>query len=998
MIARQALDPEALRSFFDPLFEAVHQSGGFVATLSSGGGFTALFPDRPGRNVTRHARSAALAMRRSLLELAARRALGAGGAQTPFRIGLAWGHGPLDDRAHRPGSRVLPDLRPRDGGLPGDRPRGGRQRAPPRSQLPRAAPRGQRAGERGGPRRGRSPERAPSLTITSAPTDADVEAFLPPGAGDLAPEGEIREVTTVSVSLDRVESPTELLQQLHEISAMYGATFAGMTVTERGFGAQFYFGAPVAHESDHDRALDFALELKSNGLGVPRLAVGVTRARCLVGFFGAVGRREFACVGRAIHLAAQIARKAAPSSIWADERAFRAGEASHQWSTENIFRFDGFDLPILVYSLERRRIAVQEEFYDLGPIGREVELGRLTQALEPLFAGRSAGVVYILGEAGIGKSYLVHSYRHQRAQLMDMRPLLWIEARCDQTLRTPLYAFEFALKEYLGISSELGQRAKEAGLDLALELLLERLPESWTEVRAGIDRSREALARLLRLRGQEAGSRGRVARRGPRALAALLVAESSLQPVVVHLDDAQWADRTSLDAGARDHGRLQGPAAGGDLLGAARGVLGEGVDARIPLDAGIPSQVIEIAPLPAERLLALAEPFFGGPLPTMLGSLLGQTAGGTRSSRRRSRVLAGGRAVRVGPRRRALEPVHAAADREQPARRAARAARAADAADGDLRGGAGARVRHARARPDDPGRLGARGSPALRRGAADLVADGGAPLRVLHGADPRRRVRDAAEGDGGAAAPPRGGGDRGRLRRRSRGSARGARQPPEPRGLSARPFWPAGRGASVGEAWKRVEARGTPSTPLSKYGNCPRMSTAHHEAHAAPAHGVSDHHGFDGEPARALPADEPPTPNWVPALGLAVFVVAGVTFLAMSSGDDGAAGRAAPAGSAPPAAAEARPAAAGARPAPAGAARATAEARPAAQPGARPAAPTGPEAGPAAEALRAAAAERAAGTAAPGPANLRKLTPQEVELVRKRMDARQKDGAPAPPK
>ncbi|WP_437712502.1 AAA family ATPase [Sorangium sp. So ce448] len=628
MIARQALDPDALRSFFDPLFEAVHQSGGFVATLSPAGGFTALFPDRPGRNVTRHARSAALAMRRSLLELAARRTLGAGGAQTPFRIGLAWG------TVHWTIVRIAPDrayyliygpameaCQATDRGVDDSElhlDRSFRERLPAASARESVAELDE-ADLLSGP---------PSLTITSGPTDADVEAFLPPGAGDLAPEGEIREVTTVSVSLDRVASPTELLQQLHEISAMYGATFAGMTVTERGFGAQFYFGAPVAHESDHDRALDFALELKSNGLGVPRLAVGVTRARCLVGFFGAVGRREFACVGRAIHLAAQIARKAAPSSIWADERAFRAGEASHQWSTENIFRFDGFDLPILVYSLERRRIAVQEEFYDLGPIGREVELGRLTQALEPLFTGRSAGVVYILGEAGIGKSYLVHSYRHQRAQLMDMRPLLWIEARCDQTLRTPLYAFEFALKEYLGISSELGQRAKEAGLDLALELLLERLPESWTEVRAGIDRSREALARLLRLHGQEAAAEAGGRDEVLGALAALLVAESSLQPVVVHLDDAQWADRTSLDAvraitaACRDL-----PLA---VICSARPAAssGEGVDARIPLDAGIPSQAIELAPLPAERLLALAEPFFGGPLPTMLGSLLGQTAGG----------------------------------------------------------------------------------------------------------------------------------------------------------------------------------------------------------------------------------------------------------------------------------------------------------------------------------------------------------------------------------
>ncbi|HTN91577.1 MAG TPA: AAA family ATPase [Sorangium sp.] len=631
MIARQAIDPDALRSLFDPLFEAVHQSGGFVAALSPGGGFTALFPDRPGRNVTRHARSAALAIRRTLLELAARRALGAGGGQMPFRIGLAWGsvHWTIvriaDDRAYfllyGPAIEACQatDRGVDDSELHLDRSF--------RERLPTASAR-ESAVEFDEADLLTEP---PSLTVTDTPRDADAESFLPPGAGDLAPEGEIREVTTVSVSLDRVESPTELLQQLHEIAAMYGATFAGMNVTERGFGALFYFGAPVSHESDHDRALDFALELKSNGLGVPRLAVGITRARCLVGFFGAGGRREFACVGRAVHLAAQIARKAAPSSIWADERAFLAGEASHQWSTENIFRFDGFDLPILVYSLERRRIAVQEEFYDLGPIGREVELERLTRALEPIFAGRSAGVVYILGEAGIGKSYLVHSYRHQRAQLMDMRPLLWIEARCDQTLKTPLYAFEFALKEYLGISSEIGQRAKQAGLDLALQLLLERLPEGWTEVRDGIDRSREALARLLRLRGEEPATPEAEAERRAEALAALaalLVAESSLQPVVVHLDDAQWADPTSLEAvraittACRDL-----PLA---VICSARPAApgGEEDAVRIPLDAGIPSQVIELAPLPQERLLALAEPFFGGPMPTMLESLLGQTAGG----------------------------------------------------------------------------------------------------------------------------------------------------------------------------------------------------------------------------------------------------------------------------------------------------------------------------------------------------------------------------------
>ncbi|XYH96692.1 hypothetical protein ACMHYB_54445 [Sorangium sp. So ce1128] len=171
------------------------------------------------------------------------------------------------------------------------------------------------------------------------------------------------------------------------------------------------------------------------------------------------------------------------------------------------------------------------------------------------------------------------------------------------------------------------------------------------------------------------------------------------------------------------------------------------------------------------------------------------------------------------------------------------------------------------------------------------------------------------------------------------------------------------------------------------------MSTAHQDTHAAAAHDASDHHGFDGEPARALPADEPPTPNWVPALGLAVFVVAGVTFLATSS-DGGSAGQAAPA-SPRPAPADARPA--DTRPAAPANARPTAPAD--VRPGARPAPPTGPAAGAAAETLRAAGAASAA-PAAPGSANLRKLTPEEVERVRRQIqEARQKESArptPAP--
>jgi class 3 adenylate cyclase len=627
MIAREEVDEDPLRALLEPLFEAVHQPGGFIAAFAPGGAFTALFPDRPRRNMTPHARSAALAIRRTLLEHAARRALGAG-TPSPFRIALAWGtiswtivrvdsgrvyflfYGPTLEACQ--GS----ERRTEDSELHLDHTF--RDRLPAVGARDSAADLEELDGFSG----------PVSITFTSSPPEIDASAFLPPGALDLAPGGEIREVTSVYVSLDRISSPTELIQQLHEVSSMYGGTFASMNVTERGFGALFYFGAPVADESDNDRALDFALELKNLGLGVGRLAAGITRSRCLVGFLGSADRREFACIARAPHLAAQIARKAAWGAIWADERAFLAGEGSHQWSTQNIFRFDGFDLPVLVYSLERRRIAVQEEFYDLGPIGREIELALLTGAIEPIFEGRCAGVVYIDGEAGMGKSYLVHSYRHQRAQRRDMRPLLWLDARCAQAARPPLNAFGFALKEYFGLSSVIGQHAKQAGLDLSLQLLLERLPEGWVEVRDRIDSSRGALLRLLQLRkdGPAEGQTEAEARdEAVAALSALLIAECSLQPVVVHLDDLHWADEATLAAVRAITAACKDlPLA---VLCTAR-PKSDGTPVRIPLDPGTPTQVVELRPLPQEKLLALAEPFFGGPLPTMLASLLGQTADG----------------------------------------------------------------------------------------------------------------------------------------------------------------------------------------------------------------------------------------------------------------------------------------------------------------------------------------------------------------------------------
>lgn len=64
------------------------------------------------------------------------------------------------------------------------------------------------------------------------------------------------------------------------------------------------------------------------------------------------------------------------------------------------------------------------------------------------------------------------------------------------------------------------------------------------------------------------------------------------------------------------------------------------------------------------------------------------------------------------------------------------------------------------------------------------------------------------------------------------------------------------------------------------------MSDGHdHDAHEGAAH-AHDDHGFDGEPAKELAPDEPMTPGWLPAVGGALFV--GLALFGLYVSHDGA--------------------------------------------------------------------------------------------------------------
>ncbi|WP_437836219.1 AAA family ATPase [Sorangium sp. So ce1153] len=617
----------ALRDYFGPLIQAVHHAGGFVARLA-GGGFTAMFPDTPERDVAEHVLAAALSIRHLFAERPERQTA-FGSIPLSFTTALAWGavdweivrisperayyhfHGQAlaacvtIERQAQTGDILL------DSAL--------HERIPPGSAELHSED---------VYRLGDVP--APGLPqVPMAPSRGDGAAFVASGAAGIPPEGEFRNVTSVFLSFEQIPSFAELTRLLHELSELYGGTFTGIDAGDLGIAALIHFGAPITHENDNDRALDFALELKKRGLRQMRLRAGITRDVRYAGWSGGTERHELACIGRATNLAARLVAKAPWSAIWADAQVFSVSETGYQWTTEDIFRFEGFGLPVLVYSLERRRISVQKEFYELGLLGREAELDLLSRHVEPIFEGKPAGLIYIEGEPGIGKSYLVQRFSERCEASHRNRPFLWIDARCDQTLQSSLNAFEFGLQEYFRTSSTLGKEERFTCFEDAFDRLLERFPGSQHALRRELDRARSMLAALVGIRWEDSAYE----RLHPKlrhtsmlsALSLIFLAEASLQPVILHLEDAHWADEDSLEAVRVIAHACRGlPIA---ILCTTRR-KNDGTPVRIPLDPGISEKVIELKPLPPEQLLALAVPLFGGSMPDMLATLLCEVAGG----------------------------------------------------------------------------------------------------------------------------------------------------------------------------------------------------------------------------------------------------------------------------------------------------------------------------------------------------------------------------------
>jgi len=328
-----------------------------------------------------------------------------------------------------------------------------------------------------------------------------------------------------------------------------------------------FFGAPIAHEDDPERACRAGLEIVEGtqayaerlerewGIKGFNVRVGINTGLVVVGEVGSDLRVEYTATGDAINLAARMEGAAEPGTVLITEATHKLIAPLFETEALGPIEVKGKAEPVSVYRVLAAK-AVRGIAGLASPlVGREAEFAALAAALERLGAG-VGGIVTLVGEAGIGKSRLVAEVRkHNPVRVTepegsrDSSQVLaaprWVEGRCLS------YSSSIAYLLWLDVlRGLLGVTAEDAPAEVR-DVLRERVEALCADC---FDQVYPYLGRLMSLPLQEEAQallEGLEPRRLKantfRALETMLQRAADAHPLVVVCEDLHWADPTSLE-------------------------------------------------------------------------------------------------------------------------------------------------------------------------------------------------------------------------------------------------------------------------------------------------------------------------------------------------------------------------------------------------------------------------------------------------------------------
>jgi class 3 adenylate cyclase len=329
--------------------------------------------------------------------------------------------------------------------------------------------------------------------------------------------------------------------------------YEGHVAQFQGDGAMAFFGYPIAHEDDAVRAVRAALLLLegikrvNGGIGKRlkaelQVRVGLHTGLVVVGELGPSGERDRLAVGESVNVAARTQGFAEPNTIVISDVTARLVQGYFDLSALHAQTLKGFTRPRELFRVVRATAARTklEAAVRLTPqVGRVEEHAALEAAWREVREGADR-VIVVRGEAGIGKSRLVHQFRQTVAQ----EGATVLECFCSPlTQATAMAPVIGVLLDRIG--DRLGGEATPQARLGALEQMVGE------HSRFGAD-ALPLLAHLLSVPGADDGPIRDLspARRRTRTLEVMrtwVVSSAERVPLAVFMEDVHWADPSTLE-------------------------------------------------------------------------------------------------------------------------------------------------------------------------------------------------------------------------------------------------------------------------------------------------------------------------------------------------------------------------------------------------------------------------------------------------------------------